>query len=95
MKEYIYSLSLMSGAGLVAVICSLVSMLVILLRFRMKKTIVSVFAFLISFNLYWIPASGDQAGSWASLFIVFWTICGMSVSILIVVLYPRILKILK
>jgi hypothetical protein len=92
MRHFVESLSIGSGAGIVAVLSALLTW-ALFKRARGREVWLLTFAtpLVISFSLYWLPVwmgAGDvaQFGAWAVLFILPWYIAGAGTSVFVVLL---------
>jgi len=98
MRHFVESLSLASGAGVVAALSALLTwMLFKRVRGREVWPLALAVPLVISFSLYWLPVwmgAGDvaQFGAWAVLFIVPWYLAGAGASISVVILLKSLQK---
>jgi hypothetical protein len=97
MRAFIESLSLGSGAALVAIISALLAGAISFVRPPIVRWLsVVVVPFVISFCLYrlpvWLGADGSEYSSWQFLFIGVWFLAGMIPSALVVFILGRYAK---
>lgn len=92
MRHFVESLSLASGAGIVAALSALLTW-VLFKRARGREVWLLPLAapLLVSYPLYWLPVwmgAGDEAqfGAWAGLFIIPWYLAGAGTSAYVVFL---------
>jgi hypothetical protein len=94
MKELIGSLSLGSGAVVVAILSLVISLGIGRLRFKKIKWLLALtMPFIIANVIYWYPvmlgADSSEYSIWAPLFIISWYLAGSLASALSVVVINR------
>src|ERR1043165_8788222 len=94
MKSFIESLSLGSGAVLVAAFCALLAWPLSYLRLAFVRWPAALaLPILVSYCLYWLPvwlgASPSEYFSWAFLFIGAWFLAGVITSAVVIVVVGR------
>jgi Fe2+ transport system protein B len=97
MRAFIESLSLGSGAALVAIISALLAGAISFVRPPIVRWLsVVVVPFVISFCLYrlpvWLGADGSEYSSWQFLFVGAWFLAGVIPSALVVFILGRYAK---
>jgi Flp pilus assembly protein protease CpaA len=98
MRQFVESLSLGSGAGIVAALSALLTWVLFKLpRGRAVWLLPLALPLLISYSLYWLPVwmgAGDvaQFGAWAVLSILPWYLVGACTSACVVLLLRSLRK---
>jgi hypothetical protein len=91
MRNFLESLSLGSGAGLVMLVSALLAAVSARFPSRIVAWLLALAVpYIVSYSLYWSPfwlgADSLEAGAWAGFFIVPWYIAGLVVSLGVVYL---------
>jgi len=94
MKDFIESLSIGSGAALIAILSALIAWLLSSVRFALLRwSAVVLLPLLLSYCLYWLPVwlggSSDQYDSWEPLVLGAWFPAGVVPSVFVILVVGR------